>query len=430
MRRVLVVSPHFPPTDVVDMHRVRTTVAHYPACSWTPVVLSVRPQDTGRLTDPTLVESLPPGLERHEAGALPERLTRRLGVGAIGLRAWPALKAAGERLLAGGGFDLVFISTTAFPLMTLGRVWKERFGVPFVLDFQDPWASFPQSARRFVRAGPKHGLMHALHRRMEQWTVPAADGLLAVSPKYIELLKASYPGVDRIPSLASAFGVSAADFALAAAKGRTTPDLRRSETEIICVYAGRVAPPMEAPLRACFQAVALGLQLRPALFGRLRFLFVGTGYGKHGNPPVATRLATEAGIADRVIEHPDRVPLFDALKTMMQADVLLVLGSEDDAYVPSKLNQCLFLPKPILCAAPEGGPAFARLADLTTAILAPSDEPPSRELVDAWADRMDALIRNPPADAYAARSASAYEAAQAARNDCSLFDRVISRGAP
>jgi hypothetical protein len=43
-RRVLVVSPHFPPTDGVDMHRVRTTIAHYPACGWTPVVLSVRPQ--------------------------------------------------------------------------------------------------------------------------------------------------------------------------------------------------------------------------------------------------------------------------------------------------------------------------------------------------------------------------------------------------
>jgi hypothetical protein len=411
------------------MHRVRTTIAHYPACGWTPVVLSVRPQDAGRLVDPTLDESLPPGLERHAVGALPERLTRRLGVGAIGFRAWSTLNSAGQRLLGSGDFDLVFISTTAFPLMSLGRVWKERFGVPFVLDFQDPWASFPRTAERFARTGSKHGLMRALHRRLERWTVPSADGLLAVGPDYIELLQAAYPGVDRIPSLVSPFGVSAGDFALAAAKGGGLHELRRSGSEVVCVYAGRVAPPMEDPLRACFETVALGLKQRPALFGRLKFVFVGTGYGMRGNPTVATRLAAEAGIADRVTEHPDRVPLFDALKAMLDADVLLVLGSEDDAYVPSKLNQCLFLPKPILCAAPAKSPASARLADLATAVLVRSDEPGGPDLADALADRLEGLLRNPPVDAYAARAASVYEAADAARADCSLFDRVISRGA-
>ncbi|NJM63821.1 MAG: hypothetical protein HC849_32625, partial [Oscillatoriales cyanobacterium RU_3_3] len=36
---------------------------------------------------------------------------------------------------------LVFFSTTIFPVMLLGKRWWQKFGVPYVLDFQDPWRS-------------------------------------------------------------------------------------------------------------------------------------------------------------------------------------------------------------------------------------------------------------------------------------------------
>src|SRR5207248_2676173 len=100
---------------------------------------AVDPALTERLIDPLLLETIPRDVPVHHARALNPRWTRKLGVSAIGLRALPFLYRAGARLIREHQPDLVYFSTTAFPVLVLGRLWKRRFGVPFVVDLQDPW---------------------------------------------------------------------------------------------------------------------------------------------------------------------------------------------------------------------------------------------------------------------------------------------------
>jgi len=241
MRQVLVVSPNFPPADAVDMHRIRMTAGHFNANGWRPVVLCVAPADTGRSLDPDLRKTLPEDLEVIEVAAPQSRLAAAAGFNATGLRAWGALHKAGRKLLASRPFDLVFITTTAFPVMVLGRVWKRRFGIPFVLDFQDPWATYPATAEPFLRRALKHRLMRWIHRRLEAWTLPAADGLMAVSERYVDLLRGAYPVLRDRPAAVSPFPYSAGDFAASARYGRAIEGLVRADGGLSCLYAGRKA---------------------------------------------------------------------------------------------------------------------------------------------------------------------------------------------
>ncbi|MFZ5669647.1 MAG: glycosyltransferase [Pseudomonadota bacterium] len=427
MRRVLVVSPNFPPNDTVDMHRVRMTVGRYAEHGWRPTVLRVAPGDTGRAIDEDLAATLPGGLEVVEVAAPRGRLAGLFGLNATGIRAWTALHRAGRRLLAEGRFDLVFVSTTEFPVMALGRAWKARFGVPYLLDFQDPWATFPASAAPYLRRGAKHRLMRAVHRRLEAWTLPRAGGLMAVSQGYVDLLQAAYPALADRPSAVSPFPYSEADFAVAAERGRAVDGLRRDDGGATCLFAGRIAPAMESSLASLFQAAAAGRRRRPEVFDRLWFVFVGTGYAPSGNPSVAMRLAAAAGMTDRVVEHPDRIRFLDAQKSMLDADMLLLLGSNDDGYIPSKLNQSLSLPKPLLCAAPRTSRAFRAVEGLATVLTFAAGEPAGEAQLEALADRLRALASGGPADAYAERKprTAPFEAAQAAARDCALFDSVV-----
>ena len=41
IRRLLIVSPHFPPLNAPDHQRVRMSLPHYAACGWEPVVLCI-----------------------------------------------------------------------------------------------------------------------------------------------------------------------------------------------------------------------------------------------------------------------------------------------------------------------------------------------------------------------------------------------------
>ena len=69
----------------------------------------------------------------------PAKTTRKFGLGSLSMRAYFQIRRKGNELLKNEQFDIVFISTTAFHVMALGPGWKKKFGVPFVLDMQDPW---------------------------------------------------------------------------------------------------------------------------------------------------------------------------------------------------------------------------------------------------------------------------------------------------
>jgi hypothetical protein len=156
---------------------------------------------------------------------------------------------------------------------------------------------------------------------------------------------------------------------------------------------------------------------------------VGTGYAAAGNPAVAMRVAADEGIADRVTELPDRVSFLDAQKSMMDADALLLLGSQDEGYTPSKLNQCLALPKPIACAAPAGSRLFGSVAGFDTVAAVSGD--PAAGAMDGAIERFARLLANPGSGDYAARAAAVQdsEAAKAAARDCRLFDEAVAAGA-
>jgi hypothetical protein len=102
-------------------------------------------------------------------------------------------------------------------------------------------------------------------------------------------------------------------------------------------------------LEATFAAIATLKARTPQLYERLRFVFIGTS-----NQPVDAAaevvmpFARRAGIADIVKEEPRRVAYLDALNILMRADALLMLGSDEPHYTPSKLYPVLLAKRPAL----------------------------------------------------------------------------------
>src|SRR5436309_14462133 len=160
--RVLILSPHFPPVNAPDMQRVRMSLPHFAEFGWEPYVLAVAPTGDETL-DPLLVKTVPSDIKVERVRAIPAAISKRIGIGNLALRALPSLYHAGSRLLAGGKFDLVYFSTTMFFAMPLGRIWHGRFGVPYVLDIQDPWLSDYYSEHPDSSPPPKYAVARRLH---------------------------------------------------------------------------------------------------------------------------------------------------------------------------------------------------------------------------------------------------------------------------
>ncbi len=428
LRNLLIVSPHFPPTDAVDMHRVRMNARYYESHGWRPHVLTVDPAQVVRQVDARLSRTVPSGIEIFRTSALPSAALKPLGVSDISLRAMASMARTGDDIIARKKIDLVFISTTAFMSMRLGARWLRRFGTPFVLDFQDPWFTAPTSSIPHRRQGLKHQFMRRMHALAEARSVPHASGLIAVSEAYLEALRGAYPELSNVPSETIPFGYSAADFEVAKELGEPWRLFAASEPKApLALYAGRIGEAMLPAIDALFQFMNAVPADAPLGLSKLTAGFLGTGYLREGNPREVAPRAEAAGLGGRIAERPDRVPMLDALSSLLVADVLVLLGSADLAYQPSKLYQLMATGKPILCIAPSGGRLAAQVRNLKSVALIECDTPLNTETVAKVTGKLSALLKAHRDDAvFQERDpiCSANDAAALAARECALFDRA------
>ena len=114
MRKVLIVSPRFPPTNTADLHRIRVSLAHYRAHGWEPTVLCVDPATADGIDDPQLAQALPEQRRIVQVSAWSEAICRCFRFGQLSYRSLVPLYRAGSKLLQREPHDVVFFSTTVF----------------------------------------------------------------------------------------------------------------------------------------------------------------------------------------------------------------------------------------------------------------------------------------------------------------------------
>ena len=174
----IVVSPYFPPSMLAGVHRARHLAKHLPAAGWTPIVLCVDESYHEEQLDPGLAALVPASAELVKVSALSPRLCRPLGLGEISLRAWKPLRRTVMQLLYTRSVEAVLITGSPYYPMLLAGEIKRRFGVPVVLDFQDPWVSaWGAKQPRWS----KSGLSHQLSVLLEPKALSASDFITSVS---------------------------------------------------------------------------------------------------------------------------------------------------------------------------------------------------------------------------------------------------------
>lgn len=373
MRRVLIVSPHFPPVNAPDMQRVRLALPHLRSFAWEPTVLVVDPAFIeGPVLEPLLEKTYPADIRIQRVGGLLPGITRRFGVGSLWWRCGRSLRRAGDRLLSTEPFDLVFFSTTQFDAFTLGPRWRRHHRTPYVLDYQDPWVNdYYRLHRVLPPGGPlKFWLSQFTARRREPTAVRQAAAIVAVSDAYEADLRRRYPDlppgcVHHLP-----FGTEPDDLRIALDHPPPAPLIPFGDGRRHLVYTGRVGADMTPALTLLFRALRLHLDSAPDSARNLMLHFIGTDYappplGRHWVKPIAE---TE-GVSSLVHEHPRRVPYFESLFYLARADGLLLTGSNDPTYSASKLFPYLAAKRPLLVLAHEKSLMFetARAQGVSTA---------------------------------------------------------------
>jgi glycosyltransferase involved in cell wall biosynthesis len=406
MRRVLMISPHFPPDSTAGTHRARLLAPHLAEHGWEPTVLTVDPRDYEGALDPALAASVPGSLRVVRARAWPAALTRPLGIGDLGLRAFEGLWREASRLLAVDRVDALFITIyPAYPAL-LGPLLKKRFGVPFVLDYQDPWVG---EWGLSVGGGPSGGAdlksraSRFLATRLEPLALRSADAVTAVSRATYEQAIARTRGAAPAATAELPIGWDESDFAFLRARPASAPRVMPAGDGLVHIaYVGTLLPTGIDTLRAFYAGLARLRERDAATAARVRVHFFGTSNQRSADAlPRARPIARDFGLEAVVTEQPARLDYFDALQALADATAVLLLGSREPHYTPSKVFPAMLSGRPLL--------AMYHVESTATDLLRRFGRPPAVNVIsydgdgpgacaDAVASAIGALVAHPVCD--------------------------------
>jgi len=398
------------------MQRVRMSLSYFKDFGYECEVMTV---DEKRLypmeKDDLLLQSIPNGIKIHKISA-----SSSFGfMSSIGLRSFWSYRKNVNRLLATRQFDLVYFSTTQFPVCALGSTWQKKFKVPYVIDMQDPWYT---GRYKIKGTAPKYKLVYLLHRFLEKAAMSKVAGLISVSPKYIDDLSIVYARLKNVQNAVIPFGALEKDFEIALKnRSRFKELLDNKSINIVC--AGRGGGDLYPAIEPIFKALANN---KP-LYNKVKFYFIGTSYAPAGNgKPSIMPLAQQYGVEDNVLEYPERIGYYHTLLTLQQADALFIPGSDDVGYNASKIHPYVLTKKPILSISHPNSPMMQVLKEYNVADTYSFDQPNLDHQIESFLRKVMNHEIDDKGNAINKETVIKYSAQNMTRRQCELFDNVLS----
>ena len=437
MRRVLMVSPHFPPDTGAATHRVRLLAPHLTKYGWEPTVLTLEPTSYEGRLDPELMELVPTVLRVVRCRAWNPRWTRRLGFGDLGLRAFWGLYRTCVQLLNQENFDVLFITILPGYPALLGPIMHRKVGIPYVLDYQDPWVSAWGLA---VGSGPngeadlKSRASRWIATQLEPIALRHAAAITAVSAGTYEQIVARMPEIVDVPRAAIPVGGEPGDLEYLRRRPRCNPFFDPTDGLFHLCYVGTLLPLGFETLRAVLKAVRLLRDRKPDIYRLLRLHFFGTSNQTTADAPCrVVPLAREIGVDESVTEVAYRIDYLDALTVQCQASAILLMGSSEPHYTASKLYPALLAQRPILAVFHTASSVIEVLQKRSTTaniVIYDSKIRPESQCPKIY-EQLSAVIalKSAPIPIVEEDALAGFSCQSLARDLGAIFDRIFLNGA-
>jgi hypothetical protein len=387
-RTVALVAAHFVPSNLAAVHRSRLWSLHLREFGWEPVIVTTHWDYYEEQSEFELTKLVPPDMKIVRTRALPTRPLRVIGdIGARGLfwhyQALLDLARSGE-------VDFIHVTIPSGYSALLGRLVFRKTGVPYGIDYIDPWVHHaPGSDRLFTKAWGSARLADLL----EPWAVKDASLITGINRLYFEGVIERNPHLrDQAVLAEMPYGGSEKDHEYVRVNRRRAALFEPHAGKFNLIYAGAMLPNAYTVLDRFLEGVVLLKSRRPELWRQFHLHFVGTG--KSPTDPHGFNILPHIrnhGLEDCVTEYPQRFPYLDVLTHLDAASGILVLGSTEPHYSPSKIFQSLMSRRPVLALLHERSSAVPILRATNAAAVVTLSEnmlPSAEDL----AGRLEAFV--------------------------------------
>ncbi|MBA3648347.1 MAG: glycosyltransferase family 4 protein [Chitinophagales bacterium] len=380
MRKVLIITYYWPPSGGAGVQRWLKFVKYLPSFGWQPVVYTVANGEYP-VIDASLENEIPKDVEVikkkiWEPYALykfiyrkekEDRITPNTGLSS-GKSSKSQLAAAWIRgnllipdprkfwirpsvkfltdYLKKNPVDAIITSSPPHSLQLIGLTLKKKTGLPWIVDFRDPWSSY-----YFLLNLQLNKRVMDKHRALEKKVLDTADRVIVVSPSMKENMEKIVPG--KISVITN--GYDEEDF-LGIAEERTG-------NKFSMVYTGTFLPTQNPNI--LWEALAELTTEFPKLKDDLEIKLVGII-----DPLILSDITKHQ--LDRFLVLQNYVPHNEVIKIQKAASVLLLSVNNTPTareIITGKLFEYLGSGRPILCFAPKDGDAGKIVLDAKAGVV-------------------------------------------------------------
>lgn len=338
MKSVLVIYPHWAPSNLVGVHRVRLLLNEMNDLGWSPTLLTVHEDDYEEPHASGSEVLVSKDIEVIKVRAWqPLTIAGKRIIGDIGLRAWPALRSKAFQLTSTRDINFVWFSLPSWYPCLIGPALHRKFGIHYAIDYQDPWVHDVSPENRWYHRA--HWTVR-LARLMEPRALSQVAFLSAINNDYMAGPIARHPRIKGLPNIEVQLGFSRRDYEVAP----TDVQPPWPADKKVILYAGTYWEQGAPLFRELLEALAkvIGTCNIPSDF---HFAFIGT---RNPQLPSLQSIIDELGLSEVASEYPDRIPYLNVLSLLNQSWATMVVGSTAPHYSASKVFQLLLAGKPIL----------------------------------------------------------------------------------
>lgn len=341
MKKVLIISPHFPPSNLAAVHRSRLFAQHLPSFGWEPIILTVDEKYYEEDHDYNLTKLLADDLRIIKVKAF--NSTKPRIIGDIGLRSFFQLYKEAKQVIKKEKVDFLYIPIPSFYVALLGRLLHSSTGVKYGIDYIDPWVHTFHSAKPSLR----HSLSTFFAKVLEPIAIKKTSLITGVAEGYYkDVFKRNRHLKNTCVAGAMPYGGEKKDHEKIKSLDIEPYLFSKKDDKVQLIYAGAMLPKAYEPLEMILKAISAFKEN----YTSLEIHFIGTG--SRINDPESFNIkpiAEKYGLwQDIIFEYPARIPYLDVLVHLDASDGIFILGSTEPHYTPSKTYQGVLSGKPIL----------------------------------------------------------------------------------
>ncbi len=354
---VLILSPHWPPSNLAGAQRVRLIANGLNRLAYNITVVTVDSIYYEESLSMELRDLVDAKINVTACRALP--VTGFRLIGDIGLRGFYWLYQLTRIKIQSNKIDLIWVSIPSFYTALIARMVHATTGIDYVIDYIDPWVRTNDH-----RKGWRFKLSNYMARWLEPLAVARARWICGVSEDYYTpVLRRNFVRKNKqwqqrgtgqaVEHFSFPYGFDQKDYELGSPHFK--PDLDSN----YWYFAGAFMPKSRWVISSFLKAVAL-LVDNGSWSSKTLIQFDGTGYYE-GRSIIS--MSQELNIGHLVRERRERVPYLQVLANLEVVDTVLLMGSTEQHYTPSKVFQQLLSERPILGALNPNSTALSVLEE-------------------------------------------------------------------